>query len=109
MHRIPIGRGPDCKSGVVGFDSLTVLCGRSSKVEHLVVAQMVGSSILLGHSTTYTGCKLPVGINRYEVERVAVMGSLIVEIRAGEGGKDACLFVKEQLSIYQKRVQRRFL
>lgn len=37
------------------------------------------------------------------------MSSVIVEIRAGEGGEDAKLLVGEQLAIYAKAAQRHCL
>jgi protein subunit release factor A len=37
------------------------------------------------------------------------MESVLVEIRAAEGGKDACLLVREQFTIYAKMGVRRCL
>lgn len=37
------------------------------------------------------------------------MESIIIEIRAAEGGKDSCTLVKDQLQIYLKAGARRLL
>jgi protein subunit release factor A len=37
------------------------------------------------------------------------MSSLIVEIRAAEGGEDAKLLVREQFGVFAKKAQRHFL
>lgn len=37
------------------------------------------------------------------------METVIIEIRAAEGGKDSCTLVKDQLQIYLKSADRRFL